>query len=480
VLGLDAALRGALLIAPAAVALAQSIVPQWQRIREAWLAGRLDRAEHRIVVETFGHVARGHPQPRSLERRQRARPRTADEIKAETKAKASSTRSPSRSAKRATSCDTLGEVSLIESGRRCIALRSSAVAAAIALVSAELVLLPVVASAAPAAAEPASPLRAAILPLAVEGELSDVDKAALLGELTGGLQRGSFAIVTPSEVAAADADAATCAESKCYQRVAKNTQASHVVRARVVVRDRDYDIAVELVDGKTGIVVAKSDEGCEICGVIDAGSLMASVAATLRTKLDALAKGPSVLTVRSEPIDAEVTVDGELVGVTPLERPVIGGKKIVRVSKEGYIAVEREVTVVDGVAEELSFTLEKVPSRLPKRPWGFVSLGVGVAALGAGITFAVLDDRAFKVGSACKGGNLDRDGDCKQLWDTQWIVLGTTLAAATLVTLGVAVLLTASGKRGRKPKDKSDKSAAKRPSARVGVGPGSLSVRGRF
>ncbi len=58
VLGLDATLRGALLIAPAAVALAQSIAPQWQRMREAWLAGRLDRAEHRIVVETFGHVAR--------------------------------------------------------------------------------------------------------------------------------------------------------------------------------------------------------------------------------------------------------------------------------------------------------------------------------------------------------------------------------------------------------------------------------------
>ena len=72
VLGLDAALRGALLIAPAAVALAQSIAPQWQQMREAWLAGRLDRAEHRIVVETFGHVARdlmrmGQPgQPRGI------------------------------------------------------------------------------------------------------------------------------------------------------------------------------------------------------------------------------------------------------------------------------------------------------------------------------------------------------------------------------------------------------------------------------
>jgi hypothetical protein len=369
-------------------------------------------------------------------------------------------------------------VTLIESGRRRIALRSSAVVVAIAVGGAQLV-VPTYASAAPPTEAPKSALRAAVLPLAVEGELSEVDKEALLGELVGGLQRGSFDVVTPADVSKADPDAASCAESKCYQRVAKNTQSSHVVRARVVVRDRDYDVAVELVDGKTGTVVAKSDEGCEICGVVDAGSLMASAAATLRTKLDALAKGPSVLTVRSEPADAEVTVDGEIVGVTPLERPVIGGKKIVRVSKEGYIAVEREVTVVDGVAEELSFTLEKVPSRLPKRPWGFVSLGVGIAALGTGVAFAVFDDRAFKVGSACKGGNVDVEGDCKRLWDTEWIVFGTTLAAATLVTLGVAVLLTTSGKKGRKAKDKSGKSANK-PSARFGVGPGSLSVRGRF
>lgn len=326
-----------------------------------------------------------------------------------------------------------------------------------------------------AAAEPATAaLRAAILPLSVEGELSEVDREALLGELVGGLQRGSFAIVPPADVVAADKDAIECAAEKCYRRVAKSTDATHVVRARVVVKDRDYDVRVELVDGATGAVVAKSEEGCEICGVVDAGSLMASAAATLRTKLDALAKGPSVLSIKSDPADAEVTVDGQIVGVTPLERPVIGGKKIVRVSKEGYIAVEREVTVVDGVAEELAFTLEKVPSRLPKRPWGWVSLGIGIAGVGAAATFAVLDDRKFSVGGACSGDNKDAEGDCKRLWDTEWIVLGTSLAAATLVTLGAAVLLTTSGKRGRK------KAAKGKATAKVGVGVGSVSVRGRF
>lgn len=323
---------------------------------------------------------------------------------------------------------------------------------------------------------PATTLKAAILPLSVDGELSDVDREALVGELVGGLERGSFAVVAPKDVIAADAGAAACADDKCFVRVAKRVSATHVVRARVLVRDRDYDVQVELFDGATGTVLAKSEEGCEICGIADAGTLMTSAAATLRTKLDALAKGPSVLTVRSEPADAEVTIDGAPVGVTPLERPVIGGKKIVRVSKEGYIAVEREVTVVDGVAEQISFELEKVPSRLPKRPWGWVSLGVGIAGLGVGTAFAVFDDRSFDVGDACSGSNQDTDGDCKRLWDTEWIVFGSMLAGATLVTLGAAVLLTTTGRRGR-AKAKAEKN---KPSAKVGIGPGSFSVRGRF
>jgi len=340
---------------------------------------------------------------------------------------------------------------------------------------------PIAIAAAPAtepavATSPRPSLRAAILPVRVEGELSEVDRDALVAELVGGLERGSFAVVAPADVLARDPDASDCAAAKCYRKVAQSTQASHLVRARVLVRDRDYDVRVELVDGATGSIVAKSEEGCEICGIVDAGALMASAAATLRTKLDALAKGPSTLTVSSDPEGAEVTVDGEFIGVTPLDRPVIGGKKIVRVSKDGYIVVEREVTVVDGVAEQLAFTLEKVPSRLPKRPWGWVSLGLGVAALGTAVTFAVLDDRPYEIGSACKGDNLDASGNCRELWSTEWIIFGTSIAAATLVTLGVAVLLTTGGKRGRKAKAERSGKA----SASVGVGPGSLTVRGRF
>lgn len=335
------------------------------------------------------------------------------------------------------------------------------------------------AAAAAPAAEPAptTGARAAILPLAVEGELSDVDRESLTSELVGGLQRGAFAVVNPADVLARDPDAKDCNDAKCYVKVAKATKSTHVVRAKVTVRDRDFDVAVELIDGGSGKSVAKSEEGCEICGIVDAGSLMASAAATLRTKLDALAKGPSTLRVTSTPEGAEVTVDGVLVGVTPVSRQVIVGKRLVRASKEGYIAVEREVTVVEGVAEEIGFELEKVPTRLPKRPWGFVSLSFGIASIGVATGFAVLASRPYKVGGACEGDNVDQDGDCARLWDTEWIVYGTALAGAALLTLGIAVLLTTSGNRTKRAAKRQRKSKSE---AKVGIGPGALILHGRF
>ena len=42
-------------------------------------------------------------------------------------------------------------------------------------------------------------------------------------------------------------------------------------------------MAVELFDGGTGASLARTEEGCEICGIADAGNLISSAAATLRT-----------------------------------------------------------------------------------------------------------------------------------------------------------------------------------------------------
>ncbi|PRQ04124.1 PEGA domain protein [Enhygromyxa salina] len=312
--------------------------------------------------------------------------------------------------------------------------------------------------------------RTAILPLVVEGELADADREALTKQLVEGLQRGSFEVITPDEVTAA-AGGGDCSKPGCMQKIAQKTGATHIVRATVEVVDRDYTVQVALYEGDEGSEIVSSSEGCEICGVVDVGGLIETQAATLRTKLDALASGPAAINITSDPEDAEVTLDGEPFGVTPVDKRVIPGDHVIRVSKEGYIAVQEKRTFVEGARESLSYELEKVPNRLPKRPYGWASLGIGIAAVGGGLALTFLHDRPYGLGSSCQGANIDLDGDCKFLFNTKWYGVGLGLAGGALVTLGVAVLINTA----KNPRKQAKLEAAV--NEHLQVGPGGVGLR---
>lgn len=326
----------------------------------------------------------------------------------------------------------------------------------------------------------ASTTRAAILPLVVEGdELPPADRDQLTVRVVAGLQRGAFEVVLPEQVIAAVPDAASCSDPGCFASIASATGATHVVRAVVKVEDRDYQVRMTLADGDDGVELASADDSCQICGVAEVGDLIDTAAATLRTKLDSLEQGPATLIVTSTPVGARVSIDGELKGTTPFDAPVIAGKHVLRISMDGFITIEREVNFVEGIEETQSFELDKVPSRLPARPWGWVSLGVGIAGLGTATAFAVLGQTEvnYRLGGSCP--QQDPDGDCPEVWNTEAIVLGTAIAGAALTTLGVAILLNSS--RRRRAKATADVGTmAHRRRLRVGVGLGSVSLRGRF
>lgn len=334
-------------------------------------------------------------------------------------------------------------------------------------------------SAVPADAE-ATPIRTAILPLAIEGDdFPDADREQLTGRLVEGLRRGDFDVVTPDDVARAYPAAATCRAADCYTAIAQATGATHVVRAVVQAQDRDFEVEVLLVGGTDGVQVAAAADSCQICGVAEVGDLIDAAAATLRTKLDNLAQGPATLVVASTPLGARVSIDGELKGTTPFNAPVLAGKHVLRVSIDGYITVEREVTFVEGIEETQTFELEKVPSRLPPRPWGWVSLGVGLGGVAFAATYAALDDRPYRLFGKCD--TPDRNDECPRLWDTEWYVLGGAILGAGAATLGVAILLNSAKRRSKNSKvDTGTATASRQRRPRVGVGPGSVSLQGRF
>jgi hypothetical protein len=76
------------------------------------------------------------------------------------------------------------------------------------------------------------------LPIAVEGEMSDADRATLTAELLAGLERGSFSVVAPEQAGAAAGDADKCDKPRCFKKVAADTSTTHVVRAVVTVAGR--------------------------------------------------------------------------------------------------------------------------------------------------------------------------------------------------------------------------------------------------
>ena len=330
--------------------------------------------------------------------------------------------------------------------------------------------------------------KVAILPINIKGELADADRQELTQALSSGLQRGDFEVIGPDQLQSSVSSAAGCGDEACAKQVASKTGAQYVVRSTVTIQDRDYKITVELIDGSTGKPVADTGDSCEICGVADVSGMFSTAAATLSTKLEALAKGPGVFTLTSEPPGALVTLDGEIIGTTPVERPTVAGKHLLRVSSEGYISIEREVTFVEGVSEDLTITLEELPNKLPGRPWGWVSLGFGLGGLGGGIALTWLHDQQFMRSGECEGENvmiIDGKMECRFLHDTKWAAAGVLVAGAALTTLGVVILVNSAQKTKKDKKDKKAEKTARlrkrrlaRP--RFGVGPGSVTIQGRF
>jgi len=336
------------------------------------------------------------------------------------------------------------------------------------------------------AKEPAkAPARLAVLPLKISGEMSGADRDDLTAALVKGFERGSFTVVAPAGVIAKGGDPGVCADPACIIGVATRTGAAFVAMPTIDVDDRDYSIEVGLYNGSTGERVVVSQDSCEICGVVDASGLLDSAAATLGQKLDVLSKGPATLVLSATPEGAVVLLDGELIGTVPVDVPVSPGKHIIRVSQDGFIPSEREVTFVEGVQEDLKIDLERMPSALPGRGWGWASLSVGVLSLGGAVGLTLLDDRPLRAGGRCSVELPDPDANvmsgpdgeiCKDLWNTRWSALSAGVAGAALTTLGVLVLID-----NFKRSDRSRKKALKESrSARFGIGPGSVMIQGRF
>jgi hypothetical protein len=142
----------------------------------------------------------------------------------------------------------------------------------------------------------------AVLPLAIEGELPPTWREQLQSRLTEGMARGH------RPVRAVDGKG-ECRDAACMREIGSTTGARWITRARVTVRDRDFDVALELFDARDGTSVTKSQGTCEVCAIAEVGDMLADQAGVLDHKLDALATAPPVIRFESEPTGALVWIN---------------------------------------------------------------------------------------------------------------------------------------------------------------------------
>lgn len=305
----------------------------------------------------------------------------------------------------------------------------------------------------PAAADA---VKVGLLPIGVQGELADHVREELEDRLAGGLARGGFEVLGSEQVLEADGQAESCSEAACFVRVAQASSSSRLIKTSITVEGRDYEVALSLIDGSTGQVIATVRDTCDICGVEELGQVIEDVGAALRRKLDAQTTLPPTLVIETEPSGAIVLVDGEPVGTTPLDVVVDPGEASLQIKMEGFLTERQRLTFVDGVRERISLSLEAAPSDIGGEEQakartlggvGWAAVALGLAAAGTGGALVAIDERPHS--SRCGPENLDPQGDCKWRYNSLGAGIGMLVGGGALLAAGITlVVIAAKRKRG--------------------------------
>jgi hypothetical protein len=277
--------------------------------------------------------------------------------------------------------------------------------------------------------------RVAIGKIDWSGNVPQPLRRTLADRLADGLKAVAFEVLKPGGQAPTQGQAQDCTDAACWQRSADSLGVSYLISATVEEQEKSFAITLELISGRTGVVVGTNRERCEICGAEEVGEKMSLAAATLRTRLASLAQTPARFVIRTNPHGARVKLDGKLVGQTPVDTNLTAGQHSVVIEHEGYTPLERTITATSGVDETLDLDLVRVPTSFPYGVAGWAAIGAGVALAGGGLYFLKKDGE--EVSCTKEERDMDSDlADCPLIYDTK--VLGASLLglSAVSITLG--------------------------------------------
>ncbi|MBZ4421685.1 PEGA domain-containing protein [Myxococcus sp. RHSTA-1-4] len=221
----------------------------------------------------------------------------------------------------------------------------------------------------------------------------------------------------------------------------------------------------------------------------------------VQREVERLRSRVATLDIVTQPVGAEVSVDDQPVGRTPLSEPVVvsAGRRKVTAELPGEPPVTRMVDVagMDSVQVRLEFapppapktaavqepltvapvagtpgvTARAEPRGVPWKMWA----ATGALAVGAGVTAVLASSAASDLKTQRDTFGVTRAQLDDASSKTKTLALTSDiLTGATLVAAGISAFMTFSGGSS------SDTPAPSSPSVRVGVGPGSVGLAGAF
>jgi len=251
--------------------------------------------------------------------------------------------------------------------------------------------------------------RIAVLGVTAEQLRADVrDKIA--AAVAGGLAASGAEVVDSATTArgATAKGVGTCETPTCRIAIADATGARYLMRGSVETMGRSYTVHLEMIDGTTGTVIGVREDRCEICTENEAYETASVTASALKAEI---VKRPTI--AGDEAAERKVAITG----VADPAGKGAGGAPMVSASGGSPAGGE------------------ETPPRL--RGWSWATMGVGAAALGAGIFLVTLDGKY----TCDLPSNASPGYQCPRQYSTRGGGIALITGGALVAVLGTALLV---------------------------------------
>lgn len=305
--------------------------------------------------------------------------------------------------------------------------------------------------------------RVAVLPVEFDGRVPDVSRITLSERLVEGLARAGFEVSAGDVLASAlgnNPNPETCHAPACYRQIAAKLALDFLVIAQVKIKDRNYELKLQLVRGRDGKPSSEEREVCELCGIQEVGQKLDRLASSLMSRVGAPRSDSARLIVQSEPAGASVTVDGRAAGETPVTMELSVGTYEVALAAGGHAGAHKKVVLEPGVRTVVSVDLLPLSAASggkagpPLGLW-WTAIGVGAAAVGTGLAMWQFVDHKEVV---CPGQRMKLED--RKCYTNAKLPVGILLGAGGLAMITGGMMLFVDW--GAAPPDQSPPSAQAR------------------